>query len=165
MLGFIILSVMACCCAAQEGKFTVNKSEHILIALKIGNMGLSLDYCHLSYNPFIIIFVKGVPTFTISGYSRSNVPEMTVAFENGQTHEMILEPYSESPCNFIGELKSEPGSSVGVTGCLDNPDDKMYITLLSDENSLSFAYIMDYNGEVTSDENPFKTQTGYLYFL
>merc|ERR1712136_677586 len=120
MLGFIILSVMACCCAAQEG----------------------------------------VPTFTISGYSRSNVPEMTVAFENGQTHEMILEPYSESPCNFIGELKSEPGSSVGVTGCLDNPDDKMYITLLSDENSLSFAYIMDYNGQVTSDENPFKTQTG-----
>jgi len=100
----------------------------------------------------------GMPQFTISGYSRSNVPEIKVAFENGNTHEMILEPFSESPCNFIGELKSEPGSSVGVTGCLENPEDKMYITLLSDDNSLSYAYIMDYDGKVTADENPFKNQ-------
>jgi len=120
MLGFIILSVMASCFAAQEG----------------------------------------MPRFTISGYSRSNVPEINVAFENGKTHEMILEPFSESSCNFIGELKSEPGSSVGVTGCLENPDDKMYITLLSDDNSLSYAYIMDYDGKVTADENPFKNQKG-----
>ena len=69
------------------------------------------------------------PKFTISGYSRSSAPEMTVTFENGKTYEMILEPYSESPCNFIGELKNEPGSAVGVTGCLNNPGDKMYITL------------------------------------
>ena len=101
-----------------------------------------------------------MPQFTISGYSRSNVPEIKVAFENGNTHEMILEPFSESPCNFIGELKSEPGSSVGVTGCLENPEDKMYITLLSDDNSLSYAYIMDYEGKVTADENPFKNQKG-----
>ena len=102
-----------------------------------------------------------MPQFTISGYSRSNVPEIKVAFENGNTHEMILEPFSESPCNFIGELKSEPGSSVGVTGCLENPEDKMYITLLSDDNSLSYAYIMDYDGKVTADENPFKNQKGF----
>ena len=102
-----------------------------------------------------------MPRFTISGYSRSNVPEINVAFENGKTHEMILEPFSESSCNFIGELKSEPGSSVGVTGCLENPDDKMYITLLSDDNSLSYAYIMDYDGKVTADENPFKNQKGF----
>ena len=102
-----------------------------------------------------------MPQFTISGYSRSNVPEIKVAFENGNTHEMILEPFSESPCNFIGELKSEPGSSVGVTGCLENPEDKMYITLLSDDNSLSYAYIMDYDGKVTADESPFKNQKGF----
>ena len=102
-----------------------------------------------------------MPQFTISGYSRSNVPEISVAFENGNTHEMILEPFSESPCNFIGELKSEPGSSVGVTGCLENPEDKMYITLLSDDNSLSYAYIMDYDGTVTADESPFKNQKGF----
>ena len=109
---------------------------------------------------FHIYFYLGMPQFTISGYSRSNVPEIRVAFENGNTHEMILEPFSESPCNFIGELKSEPGSSVGVTGCLENPEDKMYITLLSDDNSLSYAYIMDYDGKVTADESPFINQKG-----
>ena len=103
-----------------------------------------------------------MPTFTMSGYSRSNVLEMSVAFENGQNHEMILKPYSKSPCNFIGELKDEPGSSVGITGCLKNPGDKMYITLLSDDNTLSFAYVMDYDGKVTADENPLLQQTGIL---
>jgi len=101
---------------------------------------------------------QGMPTFSISGYSRSNVPELSVTFENGQTHEMILEPYSESPCNFIGELKGEPGSSVGVTGCLDNPDDKMHITLLSDHNTLSYAYELGFDGQVKADENPFEHQ-------
>ena len=90
---------------------------------------------------------------------------MSVAFENGQNHEMILKPYSKSPCNFIGELKDEPGSSVGITGCLKNPGDKMYITLLSDDNTLSFAYVMDYDGKVTADENPLLQQTGIYYTL
>ena len=103
-----------------------------------------------------------MPSFSIAGYSRSNVPEMTVTFENGQDEEIVLEPYSTSPCNYIGELKSEPGSSVGVTGCLNGPDDKMYITLLSDKNTLSFAYIMDYDGKVTADENPLKNQKGII---
>ena len=103
-----------------------------------------------------------MPSFSISGYSRSNVPEMTVTFENGHDEEIVLEPYSTSPCNYIGELKNEPGSSVGVTGCLNGPDDKMYITLLSDKNTLSFAYIMDYDGKVTADENPLKNQKGNI---
>jgi len=103
-------------------------------------------------------YAAATPKFTISGYSRSSAPEMTVTFENGKTHELILEPYSESPCNFIGELKNEPGSAVGVTGCLNTPDDKMYITLLSDDNTLSYAYVMDHAGEVTADENPFEHQ-------
>ena len=101
-----------------------------------------------------------MPTFTISGYSRSNVPEMSVTFENGKTHEMILEPYTESPCNFLGELKSEPGSSVAVTGCLNGPGDKMHISLSSEDNHLSYAYIIDYDGEVTADEYPFEHQIG-----
>ena len=102
-----------------------------------------------------------MPAFSISGYSRSNVPEMSVTFENGQTHELILEPYSESPCNFIGELKSEPGSAVGVTGCLNNPEDKMYITMLSEFNTLSYSYELGYDGQVKADENPYEHQKGF----
>jgi len=102
----------------------------------------------------------GLPSFSISGYSRSNVPEMSVTFRNGRTDDLILEPYSESPCNFIGELKGEPGSSVGVTGCLNNPEDKMHITLLSEHNEVSYAYELGFDGEVKADENPFENQKG-----
>jgi hypothetical protein len=102
---------------------------------------------------------QGLPSFNVNGYSRSNIPEMSVTFENGATHEMVLEPYSNSPCNFIGHLKSQPDSSVAVTGCLANPEDKMHITLLSDLNTRSPTYVVDFNGLVTADENPFATQT------
>jgi len=101
---------------------------------------------------------QGMPLFRISGYSRSNVPEMTVTFENGVSHDMLLEPYSNSPCNFIGELKNQP-SSLAVTGCLTNPGDKMHITLLSDLNTKHYLYEVDYEGHVTAQENPFKYQT------
>ena len=104
-----------------------------------------------------------MPSFTVNGYSRTNVPEMSVTFENGATHEMVLEPYSKSPCNFIGQLKNQPDSSVAVTGCLNNPEDKMHITLLSDLNKRSPTFVVDFNGLVTADENPFATQTGISY--
>ena len=84
---------------------------------------------------------------------------MSVTFENGETHAMVLEPYSESPCNFIGQLENQP-SSVAVTGCMTNPGDKMHITLLSDLNTKSAMYSMDFDGHVTAHENPFKYQKG-----
>ena len=90
---------------------------------------------------------------------------MAVTFENGQTHEMILEPYSSSPCNFIGELENNLGA-VAVTGCLHETGDKMHITLLSDLNTKSSIYELDYDGHVTALENPFKYQKGrcFIYF-
>ena len=102
---------------------------------------------------------KGTPSFKIHGYSRSNIPEIRITFENGVQDDMVLEPYSNSPCNFIGQLKSLPGS-VAVTGCLNTPEDKMHITLLSDLNTKSAIYEMDLYGQVTALENPFKYQKG-----
>jgi len=101
---------------------------------------------------------SGLPSFKINGYSRSSIPEMAVTFENGVTHEMVLEPYGEHPCNFIGELKHYP-SSAAVTGCLNNPEDKMHITLITDLNTKSAMYEMNYEGQLTALENPFKYQT------
>jgi len=101
---------------------------------------------------------QGLPSFHISGYSRSNIPEMSVTFDNGETHEMELEPYSETPCTFIGQLKNTP-SSLAVTGCLNNDEDKMHITLLADANTKTNIYELDFNGQVTAQENPFRTQT------
>ena len=74
---------------------------------------------------------------------------------------MVLEPYSESPCNFIGHLKSIP-SSLAVTGCLNTPEDKMHITLLSHLNTGSAVYEVDYDGQVIAEENPFKYQKGLI---
>ena len=105
-----------------------------------------------------------LPSFKIAGYSRSNVPELSVTFANGQTQEMILEPYYESRCNFIGSIKSEPGSSVGVTGCLDKQGDEMHITLLSALNIGSTSYTGDYDGHVSAIESPFKNQKGMKLF-
>ena len=75
---------------------------------------------------------------------------------------MVLEPYSESPCNFIGHLKDVP-STLAVTGCINKPGDKMHITLLSEVNTASAMYELDFDGQVSALENPFKHQKG-LYF-
>jgi len=72
---------------------------------------------------------------------------------------MVLEPYSNSPCNFIGKLSNDPSSSVAVTGCLNQPGDKMHITLLSGIQSRSLIYSLDFDGQVTALENPTKYQT------
>ena len=101
----------------------------------------------------------GMPSFKINGYSRSNVPEMSVTFENGVSDDLVLEPYSKSPCNFIGKLKYFPGTAA-VTGCLHNPEDKMHITLLTGLNTKSAMYELDFHGRLTALENPFKYQKG-----
>lgn len=115
---------------------------------------------------FLILFVvmgsamaapPGMPSFKIHGYSRSSIPEMTVTFENGVTDDLVLESYRNSPCNFIGTLKRHSGRAA-VTGCLKNPEDKMHISLMSDLNTKSLAYEMDFDGNLRALENPFKDQ-------
>ena len=88
---------------------------------------------------------------------------MSVTFPKlGGAHEMILEPYCESPCNFIGHLKNIP-SSIAVTGCMKKSEDKMHITLLSDFNTESGGmYELGFEGNVKALENPFKYQKGCL---
>ena len=122
-----------------------------------GIMNYFTWYCCL-FN--IYHFLLAIPSFKISGYSRSGIPDVTVGFENGVSHQMVLEPYSNSPCNFIGKLSNDPSSSVAVTGCLNQPGDKMHITLLSGIQSRSLIYSLDFDGQVTALENPTKYQTG-----
>jgi hypothetical protein len=101
---------------------------------------------------------RGLPSFKIHGYSRTNVPEMSVTFENGVSYDLVLEPGFGS-CNFIGTLKDHP-STTAVTGCLNKPGDKMHITLISELNTKSAIYEMDFDGRLKALENPFKHQRG-----
>ena len=98
--------------------------------------------------------------FGVLGDSRSGIPEIKVGFQSGLSHEMVLEPYSRSPCNFIGHLKNVPDSSVAVTGCLEKPGDKMHITMIAPIEAKSSIFELDFNGQVTALENPQKHQTG-----
>ena len=105
-------------------------------------------------------FVLDLPSFEVLGNSRSGIPEIKVGFQNGLSHQMVLEPYSNSPCNFIGELKNVPDSSVAVTGCLEKPGDKMHITMISPIEVKSSIFELDFDGQVTALENPQKYQEG-----
>ena len=142
---FILLVVVATTFAAPQG-------NHIVLINRPSRIKRRINYYSLYYIP-------GLPTFEISGYSRSNIPEMSITLENGETHEMVLEPYSESPCNFIGSLKNVD-SSLAVTGCMNKAGDKMHITLLSDVNTRATTYELGFDGQVTAQENPFNSQTG-----
>ena len=108
----------------------------------------------------VIYFFVDLPTFEVLGISRSGIPEIKVGFQSGLNHDMVLQPYSSSACNFIGELKNVPDSSVAVTGCLDKPGDKMHITLISSIEAKSSIYELDFDGQVTALENPQKYQEG-----
>ena len=105
-------------------------------------------------------FVLELPSFEVLGDSRSGIPEIKVGFQSGLSHEMVLEPYSSSPCNFIGELKNVPDSSVAVTGCLERPGDKMHITMIAPIEAKSSIFELDFDGQVTALENPQKYQQG-----
>ena len=77
-------------------------------------------------------------------------------FANGVVDTLVLEPYSSHGCAFIGHLADHRISSAAVTGCLDKPGDKMDITLLSDHNTMSHMFQVDFFGNVDVVENPFK---------
>jgi hypothetical protein len=90
-----------------------------------------------------------------------DIPELEVTFTNGVKQRMNLRHYNAIPnsetmdhsrlCNYLGHLEGdETESNVAVTGCLmgDNPDEKMYITLLSKHSPLHKSFSLDSNGNV-----------------
>ena len=115
---------------------------------------------HISDVDTVIYFFIDLPTFEVLGISRSGIPEIKVGFQSGLNHDMVLQPYSSSACNFIGELKNVPDSSVAVTGCLVKPGDKMHITMISPIEAKSSIFELDFDGQVTALENPQKYQEG-----
>ena len=99
----------------------------------------------------------------ISSRSVVEPPSIQVTFANGVKDELVLDHYrmnEESPigCNYIGHLKSQPSSSVGVTGCLNEPGDRMDVTLISKHNK-NKMFSVDFDGNAKVIPNPFAGQT------
>ena len=65
-------------------------------------------------------------------------------------------------CRYIGRLQNSPSSSVAVTGCLNKPDDKMEVTMISDRNFYNM-FSVDFSGNTEVIKNPLGKE-GYLYF-
>ena len=78
-----------------------------------------------------------IPTFiVVSPRADLETPSIEVIFPNRFHDELVLTQYkifkdSKEDSNYIGYLKNTPGSSVAVTGHLNEPTDRMEITLLS----------------------------------
>ena len=89
------------------------------------------------------------------------IPDIEVVFENGVRQRMILTHYDPIPnsdlidnsqqCNYLGHLAGDDETSVvAVTGCLngDDVDEKMHITLLSQNSPLHKSFSLDRKGTV-----------------
>ena len=83
---------------------------------------------------------EGIPIFkVVSSRTWQEPPSIEVFFPNGLHDELVLEHYklfkdSKDGYNYIGYLKNTPGSSVAVTGDTVKPENRMEITLLSQNN-------------------------------
>ena len=85
---------------------------------------------------------------------------MSITFEDGVNDNLILEPFFQGTCNFIGKLQTTPKSTAAVTGCLEKKGDKMSITLLSSLNTDFSMFELDFDGNLRGLHNPFQHQTG-----
>ena len=101
-----------------------------------------------------------LPRFKVQVAGKENdPPTINVFFANGQEDELNLKHYklqdlSVEGCNYLGNLRNTPSSSVAVTGCLNNPEDKMEITLISD-HSQHKMFAVDVAGNTLSLSSPF----------
>ena len=88
----------------------------------------------------------------VSSKSVSNPPTIRVTFSNGVKDELDLTQYkmndrSKGGCNYFGRLKNDPNSSVGISVCLNKPEDEMEVILLSKNNENSM-FLVDFFGNV-----------------
>ena len=87
-------------------------------------------------------------------------PTIEVRFANGVKDVFELKHYRMNEqtvvgCNYLGNLKNNPSSSVAVTGCLNKPGDRMEVTLIS-ENNINRMFTVDFDGNSEIIKNPFE---------
>ena len=101
------------------------------------------------------------PKFKITSSRRMDEPpSIEVSFANGIKDDLVLTHYKMYPnsvggCNYLGHLKNDDMSTAAVTGCLNNPDDKMEITLLS-QHSTNSMFAVNFLGETEVITSPFE---------
>ena len=69
--------------------------------------------------------------------------------EHYQIHQEL-----SSGCNYIGHLKNETSALVAVTGCLETPEDKLEVTMISKHNK-NKMFLLDHDGNAEVIKSPF----------
>ena len=101
-----------------------------------------------------------MPTFKVlSSRSVEEPPTVQVMFANGLEYDFDLTHYKMNKasvvgCNYIGRLHGDATSSVAVTGCLNKPDDRLQVTLLS-RHSKDKMFFVDSFGNAEVIQKPF----------
>ena len=90
----------------------------------------------------------------------TEAPTIEVTFANGVKDELVLSHYKINDeaafrCNYLGNLRSSPSSSVGITGCLNNPGDMMEVTMIS-KNNINKMFSVDFYGNAEIMKTPFE---------
>jgi len=105
----------------------------------------------------------------ISSRSIDEPPTVDVTFGDGFKDSLQLELFQlnmETPlgCRYIGRLQNSPSSSVAVTGCLNKPDDKMEVTMISDRNFYNM-FSVDFSGNTEVIKNPLGNEAQSLAMI
>ena len=101
------------------------------------------------------------PVFKIiEQHNENNPPMIQVTFMNGVKDEFDLIPLDDGNslgkrCHYHGRLRNHLNSSIAVTGCFDNDDSQIEITILSDHTK-NKMFRANLAGHVEIVENPFK---------
>ena len=67
-------------------------------------------------------------------------------------------------CNYVGHLKNDSSSAAAVTGCLNDPEDVMDVTLIS-SNNINKMFTIDIDGNTKVVENPFGAGSKYFFAI
>ena len=121
------------------------------------------SFFHNTTNTYHYLFIEAENLVFQITASRSTEepPSIRVMFENGVEDDIELVHYkmnedSVAGCNYLGHLKTQPStSSVAVTGCLNNPGDRMDVTIIS-ENNINKMFSVDFDGHTEVIKNPFE---------
>ena len=95
----------------------------------------------------------------VTGGNNEIPPTIQARFSNGEQDDLVLKHYrinehAEVGCNYLGHLQNDPYSSVAVTGCLNSPEDKLEITMVSD-NYLKTVSV-DFRGNTQKIKSPYE---------
>ena len=130
------------------------------------NFLVSISKCTFFGSLFLRVYVRPIvfnPQFSRFSFHLKPINlarSINVAFANGHEDELDLKHYklqelSVEGCNYLGNLRNTPSSSVAVTGCLNKPEDQMEITLISGHNRHKM-FAVDVAGNAFRLSSPFE---------